>query len=68
VATAPSQIRPGVSVTRATLVRGTPEPGRKSIAHGESKVATALVVNGRSELGCAVVEVPHEARLNSIAT
>jgi hypothetical protein len=35
------------------LVFGTPEPGRKSIAQGESKVATEAIANGSSD-GCAL--------------
>jgi hypothetical protein len=44
------------------------EPGRKSIAQGESKVATSETVNGRPELpvGWAVepLEVPQAVSMN----
>ena len=45
---------PPFSVTSAMLVIGTPLPGRKSIAQGESKLATSVTVKGRSDgVACA---------------
>jgi hypothetical protein len=61
-----SQIRPGFSVTIAKF-----EAGRKSIAQGESKVATGFVTNGEPLAGAAeawllvVAEVPHAAKARS---
>src|SRR5262245_15250775 len=59
VVTSISQMRPGFSGTSATLVSGTPDPGRKSVAQGESKVATGVTLNGGAD---PAAETPHAAR------
>jgi len=38
------------------LVSGTPLPGRKSIAHGEEKLATSATVNGRAASAGAALD------------
>jgi hypothetical protein len=56
-----SQIRPGFSVTKAVL-----PPGRKAIAHGESKLAIAVVLKGRPVEAVSALadgDALHDARL-----
>src|SRR6185369_2534430 len=62
LATSSSQTRPGFSVTNAELVIGTPDPGRKVIAHGAPKRVTSVAVKGRAELSLGWAELPHAAR------
>jgi hypothetical protein len=51
------------------LVLGTPDPGRKSIAHGELNRATSATVKGRPDADWAVVEaeLPQAERKIAIA-